>query len=131
MAPSRLLPLEILPTTLKSSCRQSPAGANLAPRQSEMRKPMFRRKRMKPVGRTRRAPQRSCEALELRLTLDSTVVFNELMYHAASNDANLEWIELHNQMAVDMDLSNWRIAGGVEYQFAAGTILPGDGYLVV
>jgi len=73
------------------------------------------------------------EPLEPRLVLsaaDSTVVFNEIMYHPLA-DADLEWIELYNQMAVDMDLSGWRLDGGVDFDFPAGTVLPGGGYLVV
>ncbi|MBI2926312.1 MAG: lamin tail domain-containing protein, partial [Verrucomicrobia bacterium] len=62
---------------------------------------------------------------------DSTVVFNELMYHPATNEAALEWVELHNQMAVDMDLSAWSIEGGVEFQFLQGTVLRGGAHLVV
>ncbi|NLF39128.1 hypothetical protein GX586_06770 [bacterium] len=62
---------------------------------------------------------------------DSVVVFNELMYHPAQDGAASEWIELHNQMAVDIDLSDWRLSGGVDYTFPAGTIIPGKGYLVI
>ncbi len=40
-------------------------------------------------------------------------------------------VELHNQMAVDMDLSQWRFSTGVEFTFPEGTILPGGGYLVI
>ena len=54
---------------------------------------------------------------------DSTVVFNEIMYHPASNESSLEWLELHNQMAVDMDLSAWSLEGGVQFAFPEGTIL--------
>ena len=40
---------------------------------------------------------------------DSIVVFNEIMYHPAAADSSAElaaeWIELRNQMAVDIDLS--------------------------
>jgi hypothetical protein len=62
---------------------------------------------------------------------DSVVVFNEIMYHPATNEAALEWVELHNQMAVDVDLSGWSLTGGVNYEFAEGTVMPGGGYLVV
>lgn len=62
--------------------------------------------------------------------LDSTVVFNELMYHPA-NDAGPEWIELYNQMSMDMDLSSWHLANGIDYTFPEGTILGGGEYLVV
>src|SRR5438132_9387449 len=69
--------------------------------------------------------------LVCRAVADSTVVFNEIMYHPATNEPLLEWVELHNQMAVDMDLSGWSIAGGIDFKFAEGAILSGGGYLVV
>ena len=53
------------------------------------------------------------EALEARRVLDSTVVINELFYHPADNEAN-EWIELHNQMSVDMDVSSWSLNDGID-----------------
>ena len=70
------------------------------------------------------------ETLEARDVLDSTVVFNEVMFQPAA-DEGAEWIELHNQMAVDMDLSGWRIDGGVRFDFPEGTVVPGQGYAVV
>ncbi len=63
--------------------------------------------------------------------VDSVVVFNEVHYHPATNEAILEWIELHNQMAVDIDLSAWSVRGEVEYTFPEGTLILGRGYLVI
>lgn len=60
---------------------------------------------------------------------DSVVVFNEVQYHPTAGEP--EWIELHNQMAVDIDLSQWRIGGTVEFVFPEGTILGGGEYLVI
>ncbi|HEY5913300.1 MAG TPA: lamin tail domain-containing protein, partial [Verrucomicrobiae bacterium] len=62
---------------------------------------------------------------------DSVVVFNEIMHHPLTNESVLEWVELHNQMAVNVDLSGWSLAGGIDYKFAEGTVIPGGGYLVV
>ena len=53
------------------------------------------------------------------------------MYQPFGNDETLEYIELHNQQAVDMDLSGWKINGGVDYDFPEGTVIPGGGYMVV
>lgn len=69
--------------------------------------------------------------LSMRGFCDSTVVFNEAVYHPADGQAGLEWIELHNQMAVNMDLSEWSLSGGIEYTFPDGTIVPGRGFLLV
>src|SRR5438128_2039397 len=66
-----------------------------------------------------------------RARADSTVVFNEIMYHPATNEPALEWIELHNQMAVNMDISGWSLAGDVQFRFAEGTVVPGGAYVVV
>jgi len=63
---------------------------------------------------------------------DVTVVFNEIMYHPAqSNEAELEWVELRNQLAVDVDISGWSLARGIDYRFPEGTVIGGRGYLVV
>ena len=43
--------------------------------------------------------------LPASLPADSVVVFNEVMYHPLEREAELEWVELHNQMAVDVDIS--------------------------
>ena len=51
------------------------------------------------------------------------VVFNEVMYHPATNEAALEWLELHNQNAVDVEISGWRLRGAINYEFAEGTII--------
>ena len=71
------------------------------------------------------------ELLEPRLVLDSTVVINEVMYHPVTNEEGLEWIELYNQLSVDMDISRWRLEGGIDYEFAEGTIVGGGQYKVV
>src|SRR5258705_12996605 len=62
---------------------------------------------------------------------DSTVVFNEIMYHPQTNEAQLEWVELYNQMAVDMDISGWYLTNGISYKFAEGTVITGGGHLLV
>ena len=62
---------------------------------------------------------------------DSVVVFNELMYHPAATDAAGEWLELYNQMGVDVDVSGWRLSGGIGFTFPDGTVIGGGEYLVV
>ena len=62
---------------------------------------------------------------------DSVVVFNEIMYHPAADEAAMEWVELHNQNSVDVDLSGWRLSDAVDYVFPNGTVIKGGGYLVI
>ena len=59
-----------------------------------------------------------------------SITFTELLYHPPS-DGDLEWIELHNPMVLDMDLSGWSLEGGVTFPFAEGTVVPAGGFLVV
>ncbi len=60
---------------------------------------------------------------------DSTAVFHEVMYHDAAGDG--EWIELTNLLGTDLDLSGWKITGGIDFSFPEGTVLPAGGYRVV
>jgi len=53
---------------------------------------------------------------------DTSVVFNEIMYHPATNEPAMEWLELYNQMAVDVRLkaiiAEWcRSYGGLHRRF--------------
>ncbi|RIK79889.1 MAG: hypothetical protein DCC68_12250 [Planctomycetota bacterium] len=93
-----------------------------------------RERRIFPAANAARKSQRGrslrIEPLEARIVLDSTVVFNEIMYNPAG-DGTPEWIELHNQMAVNVDVSNWKLADGVDFTFPAGTVVAGGGRIVI
>jgi hypothetical protein len=70
-------------------------------------------------------------SLALTAKADTTLVFNEVMYHPAGNEPTNEWVELYNQMAVDLDISNWRLGGDVDFTFPNNTRVPGRGFIVV
>jgi hypothetical protein len=59
------------------------------------------------------------------------MVFNEIMYHPADGSTTGEWVELHNQMSIDLDISDWAFNGGIRFEFPTGTIVPARGYVVV
>ena len=97
-----------------------------------------------PAPKNRRSNRRHCRVkssleygtLEPRAMLsatlgDSVVTFNELLYNPAPGDTGGEWIEIHNQLSVDVDLSNWSLGGGIEYSFAPGTTIDSGDYLVI
>ena len=63
--------------------------------------------------------------------VDSIAVFNEIHYNPAGNEESGEFIELYNQNVVHVDLSGWSLDGGVRFTFDEGTIIEGDGYLVI
>lgn len=61
---------------------------------------------------------------------DAVVTFNEVNYNpSTSQDA--EWIEFYNQGTVNVDISGWKIADGIDYTFPSGTVIKGGGYIVV
>lgn len=59
-----------------------------------------------------------------------TATFTELHPFPASDDGS-EWVELHNPMVLDLDLSGWTLTGAVEWTFPEGTRIPAGGFLVV
>ena len=63
--------------------------------------------------------------------LDSIVVFNELHYHPEGNNHSFEFIELYNQNSVNVDLTGWKLTGGVDYSFTENTIIEGGSFIVI
>lgn len=68
--------------------------------------------------------------LPLHAGTDSVVTFHEIHYHPDKTQET-EWIELYNQMSIRVDLSGWRLAGGVDFTFPEGSVLAPKGYLVI
>src|SRR3954453_19268208 len=66
-----------------------------------------------------------------RVRGDTTMVFNEIMYHPAANEPAMEWIEFYNQLVCDLDVSGWRVTGGIDYTFPNNSIIRGRGFLVL
>ncbi len=67
---------------------------------------------------------------------DSVVSFNEMCYHPAdpappATAAAPEWIELHNQMSIRVDLGGWSLRGGIAFSFPEGTVMEPGSYLLV
>lgn len=62
---------------------------------------------------------------------DSVVVFNELQYHPANEATQTEWVEIRNMHGVDVDISGWRIEGGIDFTFPEGTRIAGGAFIVV
>ena len=60
----------------------------------------------------------------------SQIVINEIMYHPASESILEEYVELFNRGLTTVDLSGWKFVDGIDYEFGAVTIAPGE-YLVV
>lgn len=61
------------------------------------------------------------------------LIISEIMYHpAASADTNeLEFVELYNAESIFIDLTGWRISGGIEYEFPEGFRLEAGEFAVV
>lgn len=99
-----------------------------------MKRRDYRTGKRRAAGAARHSLRPTFEWLEPRHVLDATVVINEIMYHpdfAPATEGNFEWIELYNEMAIDMDISGWRLEGAVQFTFAEGSVIPGRGYDVI
>ena len=62
---------------------------------------------------------------------DSILVFNEVHYNPADDLSESEWIEFHNLNGVNVDISGWKLRGGVDYDFPEGTVVEGHGFLLI
>ena len=57
---------------------------------------------------------------------DSVVTINEIHYHPALA-GEPEWVELHNQMAIRVDVSGWAFTEGIDFTLPEGSVMePGD-----
>lgn len=61
---------------------------------------------------------------------ETNVIFSEIMYHPASENIREEYLELFNKGAQPVNLTGWKITGGIGFEFPALSI-PAGGYLVV
>lgn len=62
---------------------------------------------------------------------DSDIVINEIHYHPNDNDPRMEYVELYNRGAAEVDLSGWRFSRGIDFTFPPGARLAPDAYLVL
>lgn len=63
--------------------------------------------------------------------LQPTINFGVIEANPASGNQDEEFIQLLNPNSMAVDISNWRLAGGIEHVFAAGTVLPPNDALYV
>ena len=61
----------------------------------------------------------------------SVIMFNEIMYNPANDAQELEFVEIYNTLSFDMDISLWKLAGGIEYTFPVGATVPSEGCVVI
>ena len=62
--------------------------------------------------------------------LRGEVVINEIYYNPVEGD-HLEFIELFNPDPGAVDIGGWAFTNGIRHRFGDGTLIPGQGYLVV
>ena len=60
-----------------------------------------------------------------------TVLINEIHYNPEDNTSHESFIELHNPSDTAVDVSVWRLRGGIDYFIPANTFIPARGFLVV
>ena len=59
------------------------------------------------------------------------VVINEIHYDPDVKTELIEFIELYNTTAEDIDLSGWYFTDAISYEFPIGSKLPAGGYIIV
>ncbi|QDU56553.1 lamin tail domain-containing protein [Aeoliella mucimassa] len=81
------------------------------------------------ASRRNRGSRLRMEQLEDRRLL--AVVINEIHYNSADNTSFEEFIELYNTSSEPVDLSGWEFTDGIDYTFAEGQTIAGNGYVVL
>ncbi|MDB4438417.1 lamin tail domain-containing protein [bacterium] len=61
----------------------------------------------------------------------AAVIINEIMYHPAGDNDAEEFIELYNAGPGEVDLTGWKIRGGIRFDFPMDETLAAGAYLVV
>jgi len=64
-------------------------------------------------------------------TLEPKITFGRIEASPASHNQDEEFIQLMNANPIAVDLSHWRLTGGVEHTFPGGTVIPANGSLYV
>ena len=63
------------------------------------------------------------------MKVQPTINFGAIEVSPASGNQDEEFIQLLNPNTIAVDISDWRLTGGVEHTFAPGTVLPANGAL--
>lgn len=64
-------------------------------------------------------------------TIEPKINFGAIEANPASGNQNQEFIQLTNPNSIAVDISGWRIGGGVEHTFPGGTVLPPKGAIYI
>jgi hypothetical protein len=64
-------------------------------------------------------------------TLEPKVNFGTVEVNPASGNQDEEFVLLTNPNPIAVDISDWRLAGGIEHTFRGGTVLPPNGAIYV
>ena len=64
-------------------------------------------------------------------TLEPKINFGTIEANPASGNQDEEFIQLLNPNSIAVDISDWRLTGGVEHTFPGGTVLPPNGAIYV
>lgn len=60
---------------------------------------------------------------------NAVLVFGEIDFNPASHNQDEEFVQLVNTNGYAVDLTGWRITGGIEHDFISGTVMPAGGTL--
>jgi hypothetical protein len=60
-----------------------------------------------------------------------SIQFGQIEVNPASGNQNQEFVQLTNPNTTAVDISNWRIEGGVRHTFTPGTVIPAGGSIYI
>jgi len=83
------------------------------------------------IHNTGNPPVGGCAGIPDAQPDDASIIFGECEYNPISGNQEEEYVELINPNGYAVDISGWRLAGGIEYVFRPGTVIIAGGSLYV
>ncbi len=83
------------------------------------------------IHNTTRPPAGGCAGIPDPQPEDASIVFGGYECDPVSGNQDEEFVELVNPNAFAVDISAWRLEGGIEHEFAPGTVIVSGGSLYV
>ncbi len=65
------------------------------------------------------------------ITLEDSIIINEIMYHTLDGNEDKEYVELYNRGNSTVNISNWKLSTGLDFTIPDGTTMAADSYLVI
>ena len=62
---------------------------------------------------------------------NANLLIGDVEYNPSTGNQGQEYVQLRNPSSVSLDISGWKLGGGIDFTFKGGTVIPSNGVLYV